>query len=381
MLLNNGVSIIVFEITNVKFEQIGEVNKFSSLMWRQKHNGYTSFELNAPVNDENNKYFKRGNIIWCGGTTAGIIEIIKPTTADDGTRKYQIQGRTLEALLTTRIIWGTYYCGTIKKTSTIMRDLVYTQCINPTDTNRKVPYLSLDVDPNVGNDITYQKTGGEVCDALVNMADDASLGFDVEFYPQQNLILFSVKQGKNLVVNNSQGYTPVELSTDTEDILSSSYSLNVQDEKNVALVAGEDSGSNRKKVTSGDNTLVGLDRKELWIDARDIQSTVQNNDGTTTQLTDEEYGKLLVQRGDEKRASYAVSESFDAVIRTLKSQYEYGTDYNKGDTITVVDDTLDISVNTTVTEIEEAIDTSYSLNVTFGFGYPSVFQKVKRVIS
>ena len=77
MLLSKQIQILVFKLDdNGTFENIGEINQFDSLMWPDKFNGYGSFELWAPITEENSTYLKKGNVLWCGGDNAAMIEIV-----------------------------------------------------------------------------------------------------------------------------------------------------------------------------------------------------------------------------------------------------------------------------------------------------------------
>ena len=379
MLLRKQIQILVFKIDDSgTFDNIGEINLFDSLVWPDKFNGYASFELWAPITEENSEYLKRGNVLWCGGDNAAVIEIVKSSVDDKGTKTFNVKGRTLEMLLTTRIIWGTYN-GTNKKSSTVMYEIVNQNCINPSNLKRKIPFLECKVDRQLGNTITYQKTGGEVYDALTNIADNSGLGFNVLFRPREKKLIFEVIEGTDRTINQTIN-DPVEFSTDLEDILSSSYYSNSQDKKTVALVMGEGEGSDRKRQISGDDNSSGFLRRELYVDARDLQSESVSENGTTQTLTANEYKQVLIQRGDEKLDEHAVVETFEAQIRVFGDiQYEFGKDYQKGDKVTVRDGQLGVVVSARITEVEEDFDDEYALILTFGYSYPTIMQKVKRL--
>ena len=380
MLLEKQIQILVFKVDDTTFENIGEVNQYNSLIWPDKFNGYASFELWAPITDENSEYFKKGNILWCGGDNAAVIEIVKSTIDDKGTKTFNVKGRTLEMILTTRIIWGTYNASN-KYASTVMYEIVNQNCVNPTNISRKIPYLECAEDKQLGGKMSIQKTGGEVYDALTTITSNKDLGFNVLFRPKEKKFIFEVVAGVDRTIEQSE-VDPVEFSTDLEDILSSSYYTNNQDEKNVAFVQGEGEGASRISQISGNNELEGFDRKELYVDARDIQSESANEDGTTTTLTPVEYDAALINRGDDKLAECKTTETFEAQIRVFGDvQYEFGVDYQKGDKVTVRDRQLNVVVSARITEVEEDFDNEYALVLTFGYSYPTIMQKVKQQIS
>lgn len=365
------------------FDSIGEINKYTSLMWPDKFNGYTSFELNAPVTPENRNLIKKGNIIWCGGNNACVIEIIQSDMDENGQKTYKVKGRTLEMLLTTRIIWGTYSCIG-KYSSTAMYEIVNKQCVSPADSYRKIPFLECAEDEQLGKIISFQKTGGEVYDAVESIAADAELGFDILFRPREKKLIFKVTKGIDRTVFPTSGDVSnlVIFSTDLEDILSSSYYTNDQDVKTLAYVSGEGEGTDRVHIISGNAETKGLTRREMYVDARDLQSKVTNEDGTTTQISDNDYRDMLNDRGTEKLAECITAESFEAKMRVIGNiQYEYGIDYNKGDKVIIQDTELGVQVIGKVTEVSENYDDEYELIITFGYSYPTLIQKVKRQIS
>ena len=380
MLLEKQLQILAFEVNDTTFDSIGEVNQYESLIWPDKFNGFGTFELWAPITDENSQYFKKGNILWCGGDNAAVVEIVKSEIDENGTKTYNVKGRTLEMLLTTRIIWGTYNAVN-KDASTAMYEIVNQNCVNPSNANRKIPYLKLAEDLKFGGKITYQKTGGEVYDSLSTIASTYDLGFSVLFKPKTKELIFEVVEGVDRTVEQSTN-DPVEFSTELEDLLSSSYYTNDQDVKNVAFVQGEGSGSSRKSVISGEADSKGFGRRELYVDARDLQSTSVDENGEEQSLSPAEYTQVLTQRGDDKLSECKTTETFEAQIRVFGDvQYEFGVDYKKGDKVTVRDNQLNVVVSARITEVQEEFDDEYALVLTFGYSYPTIMQKVKQQIS
>lgn len=381
MQLNKEIAITVFQITKEIFEPIGDISQYTCLLWPDAYVGYASFELWAPITDDNRELIKRRNVIWCGGENAAVIESIKSVIDDKGEKTYDVKGRTLEKYLVDRIIWGTYVGS--GKTSTVMYGMVNANAVNPANLKRRIPWLVCAEDDKVGKDINkYQKTGGFMYDALEGLANDSGIGFSVLFDPRNKKLIFKVVAGKDLTQDNTEGNDPVVFSTELEDILSSSYYTNDQDERTVAFVQGEGEGAGRRSVVAGNDNLEGFERKELYVDARDLQSEVMNDDGTQTKLTDSEYIETLMQRGDEKLAEYVTVEIFESQIRQFGDvQYEFGVDYQKGDKVTVIDEQLGVMVSARITKAEEQFDEEYNLVLTFGYSSPTMLKKVKRAYS
>ena len=380
MLLKN-VEIQIFNIDEENFESLGVINKFTSLIWPDKFNGYETFELHTPINEENKTLLKKGNFIWCGGDNAAIIEIIESKLTDEGEKVLITKGRTLEVILTKRIIWGMYNCVN-KYSSTAMYEIVTSQCIN-VDSLRKLPFLECAEDEQLGRLMSFQKTGGEVYDAIQNIATESDLGFKVLFRPKEKKLIFKVIEGvdRTIIPTSENGSEFVIFSTDLEDILSSTYYTNDQNLKTLAYVAGEGEGIDRKYIISGNNASSGFNRSELYVDARDLSSTIKNDDETETKLSDDDYNDLLNDRGKEKLAECSVTESFEAKMRvTGDVQYIYGVDYFLGDKVIIQDTDIGVEVIAKITEASENIDDEYELILTFGYSHPTLIQRIKQQI-
>lgn len=123
------------------------------------------------------------------------------------------------------------------------------------------------------------------------------------------------------------------------------------------------------------STPAGLSRRELFIDARDLQLDADPDNP----LTAEEYAALLVSRGRQKLAENQLVRSFAAEVRTYDPTYPYGEDFQLGDTITVTDERLGITVNAVVQGVERSMSAKgESLTLTLGYGQPTIFDKLKR---
>ena len=379
MLLERNLQLTVFHLDNDGIEALGDITQFTSVKWPSSFIGTASFEIWAPINEENSAYFKKGHIIWSNTEIAAVIECVKSDVDEDGNKSFDVKGKTLERYLMDRIIWGTV-TYTNKKASTIMYDIVDKHCVNPTDPNRVIQWLILDTYAEIGNTIdSYQKTGGTVYDAIYNIAVESDIGFTV--YPDQDLrrMIFTVRKGADRTIGNTEGNDPVVFETALQDILSSSYYTNSEDLKNVAFVQGEDTGSERKSVSVGETSSVGLDRRELYVDARDVQSEVYDEQGQSTVIPDPEYLQMLAQRGSEKLAEYMVTETFEAQIRQFGDvQYEYDEDFFLGDKVTVIDTELGVSVSARILTVEEDMSDKYEITLNFGYSYPTILQKAKR---
>ena len=123
------------------------------------------------------------------------------------------------------------------------------------------------------------------------------------------------------------------------------------------------------------STPTGLSRRELYIDARYLQS----DSDPDNPLTPEQYLDVLKTRGREKMAEHQLVRSFSATVRTYNPTYVLGEDFFLGDTITVTDDRLGITVNAVVQGASRAASSAgEELTLTLGFGQPTLYDILKR---
>lgn len=360
------------EVFSPEIVPVGWLDRFDSLQWAEKPASAGWFELWCPLDLENSTILVPGNILWQGDTSAAYIESIKKEMSERGLQ-LQIRGKMINNYAAMRIIWGLFtQTGPV---STILVNAVNQSMINPTNINRKIPFLKLGTQPVLGPSIAFQNTGGNLHDVLQATTETYDLGWEIQFNPFAKELNFVVTQGVDHTVQNTEGNIPVVFDSDMEDILSSSYFYNKDNLRNVALVAGQGEGVDRKTATV--NNSVGLNRRELYVDARDISDQDQDRNPIPPEVVLE----MLAQRGKNKLEECQIVETFDANIRVYgEIQYQYGVDYSKGDWVTVQDKALDIQINAKVTEVQKIYnDKGYSLNITFGYTQPTLRTLIKNL--
>ncbi|WP_415782946.1 Gp37-like protein, partial [Bacillus manliponensis] len=129
----------------------------------------------------------------------------------------------------------------------------------------------------------------------------------------------------------------------------------------MALVAGQGEGAARKLVAINDN-LSGFERKELFVDARDLSNKTQDD----RVLTDAEYEKLLIERGNSKLAESQTIQTFESGI-SLHSNLVYKEDFELGDIVTIENKRWGLTLNTRITVVEEIYENDrVDIRVNFG---------------
>ncbi|KNF09298.1 phage-like protein [Gottschalkia purinilytica] len=325
--------------------------------------------LKCPFTEENRQLLKEGNIIWKkDDLEAGVIET-KSVLGEDIT----VSGPFLTSYLGRRIIWGTFYAENYTFEH-LMRIMVNTNCINVVPSDRVIPYLKLGRLNFFKETTSYQASYKNILTELEEISNKSGLGYRVEFNPFDKQLLFQVYQGLDRTEGQKVN-SPCIFSQEFENVMEQDYTKSLTDYRNVALIGGQGEGMNRKLVDIG--LYSGLERYEMFVDARDIQDKVQNESGEEKNLTEEEVKNLLIERGKQKLAECKKIESFNSVIN-LNSNLEYKKDFDLGDIVTMSSQRLRVILSTRITEIEEVYTRNETnINIVFGNDVPSFKDKIR----
>ena len=308
-----------------------------------------SFSVESLITDESVKLLVPENIIWITDDIAGIIENVQEQVDDEGPY-ITVKGQLLTGILSRRILWGAYKINA--SPAAIMRQLVQDCAISPTRgdiTARKIPRLVLEQETATGQSIRYQKTGGGLLEALEELGETNQIAFGVRFNPEIPQMEFWTRPGINRSVNQHT-IDPVFYSTELDDVLSSEYTYDSMGYKNVALVAGEGEGVDRKF------TVVEQEAEPV-----PEPPTPPEPPGTTYTITlsvDPENGGTAAG-GGTVNAGTAVT-----VTATPSNGYEFTAWTENGETVSV-DTTymFTVSANHSLTAVFSIIIPTYTITV------------------
>lgn len=323
-----------------------EFDTFESLLWVERYSEYGDFEIYTPIDIYALTFLQKGYYIWREDSEkVMIIESVQLTSDADTGNRMRITGRTLESILTRRIVWKqTTLSGNLQNG---IKKLINDAIISPTDPARKIPNFVFkdSTDPAVTSlKVDAQFTGDNLYDAVRSICEEQGIGFKIVL-TDDNKFEFSLYAGA--VRDFSQETRPyVVFSHKFDNLTNSDYIESDESLKTIALVAGEGEGEERKTLTvnpySPDPT--NLERRELYIDARDISSQTSEGD-----LTNEEYMALLKTRGLKYLLENTSTRAFSGGVDT-NSMFKYGIDYFIGD-IVQIENEYGIKASVRITEI------------------------------
>lgn len=335
-------------IMDKNFKSLAIIDDYESFIWTDRYVGYGDFELYAPVSAAFFEHTKDGYYIW-NDSSEHLMIIEKndiESDAEDGSH-VTVTGRSLESILDRRIIWSqTTISGNLQNG---IKKLLNENAISPSDSKRAIPNLIFkdSTDERVTKlTVDAQYTGDNLYDAIKSLCETNELGFKVILNSDLKFE-FSLYKGTDRSYN--QKILPyVIFSPNFENLVNSNYYESSAELKNVALIGGEGEGSDRRFVSIYGNGSTqyesGLDRRELFVDARDISSKTEDKT-----LTEAEYNAQLTQRGYDKLGENIALVGFEGDIENTE-MFSYGKDFFVGDIVQIQNE-YHIKATTRVDEV------------------------------
>lgn len=314
------------EVLDTNFNRIAIADSYESMIWTDRYNQCGDFEIYLGMDRSLLDVYKPDYYLVSDDSEyVMIIENTKITTSTEEGNHFIVTGRSLESILTKRIVWTqTNIYGNLQNG---VKKLLNENVISPSIVERRIPNFVFEesTDPIVtaASFEELQYTGDTLYDVICKMCDAFELGFKITLN-DNNEFVFKLYAGKDR--SYKQDSLPyVVFSPTFENIINSDYYEAKENYCNITLVAGEDEGASRKTAIVGDTTATGLNRRELFTDARDLSSDV---DGGT--LTPTQYQNVLKARGEEKLKEVEIVKEFEGQVEPTQ-MYRYGEHFYMGD--------------------------------------------------
>lgn len=161
----------------------------------------------------------------------------------------------------------------------------------------------------------------------------SGLGWDVYLDLKNKEFVFDVFEGRDLTAAQSV-LPPAIFSVDYDNISSQKLIESAMGYKNTGYVGGQGEGIDRTIQVVGEDAQ-GLERYEVFIDARDIEDSGD-----------------LSERGLQKLEELKEVMTFDNEILT-QSNLVYEEDYNLGDLVTAINNKWRVVLDSRITEVTE----------------------------
>lgn len=335
-------------VLDTDFRALKILDAYKALIWTERYDRAGDFEFYAPITSELISIMTPGRYLYLKESSkVMIIEAIELSSNSSRENEIKVSGRSLESILDRRIIWNQtsldgYINGQIKK-------LINEAIISPSNTDRKINnFIFQDSTDSVITSlrIESQYTGTNLYKVITSICEEAGIGFEITLNAA-NEFVFRLYNGKDRTHAQNTN-APVVFSSNFDNLLDSTYKSNAINYRTIALVAGEGEGEERRRVIVETDPQTGLERRELYVDARDVCQ----QEGAS----DAEYEEQLTQRAKEKMVEYTWDTSIGGSIDTTIGA-KFGTDFFLGDIVEVQNE-YGIGFNCRVTELIRSMKTS-----------------------
>ncbi|MDR7695830.1 siphovirus ReqiPepy6 Gp37-like family protein [Lactococcus lactis] len=369
------------------FKSAGILDVFESLTVNWRYYTYSQFSLKILLEDVQKIIFNNSEEIQCRKDilfslfiSDNILNIndvyfyIDRVVCDDSTKgEVVISGKSLRAKSLKRIVYRVYH--QTKKPEQIIYDHLNNEVVNPSQASRKIQYLSIATPASLSTtNVDYQNSYGVVSDEIDTLCSTYDIGI------KETATNLKTPNNKLEIVKGRDLSDVVEFNVDFDNLLSESYESSNFDEATMAWVFGEGEGTARMNVKLNDN-LAGLEREEIYVDARDIQKQTQDGNGKDITLTDAQYKAALTSRGIEKLSEQVEVLTLNGDIDLESELFEYGKDYKLGDRVRFTSKLFNITKTSVLAGIDETWDnTGHHMSPLWDKESPTVFDIIKRRI-
>lgn len=363
---------------------IAEVDGYSSLHFTRKFHGIDEFELTVNRHIYGASELLLGRIIIVGSDLHKAFKIRSREIALDENGKqsenWKIHARGLKSDLNLRLALppeGLAQDSVNTDAETVMKHYVTTNMID-TDDERKDTHLTVAPNLKRGADVQWQSRFKQLDEEITEISELTGIGWNISLDLTNKRRIFDVMEGRNLTSTQSV-YPPIIFAPQFDSLKTMEYANSDLNYRSVAYVAGAGEGADRRIVIVGDAT--GMNRYELFVDARDIAET-ERVDGEDVPIPEADIIAALTERGLQKLAEFSNEQYLTAQILT-NSPFVYEKDYDLGDIVTVKNDDWGIGMDARITEITEIYEAGkpFQIEATFGIAKPTFAKVIKKEFS
>lgn len=264
-------------VLNKDLERVGIIDAFKSLIWATRYNEIGDCELYIPATIPAFNLLKKGYYLSREDDDMVCrIEKVELTTDIENGDYLIVTGYDVKKILYQRVIWSqTNVDGKIED---FIRNMIYKSLVSPnlsaraiTNTKGRQNFMLGDK-ANFTEVTTQQVSYANVGEKTEELCKQHEWGFKV-------IVDISVNNFYFVLYKGTDRSNTVIFSHNFENLVATNYIEDDTHLANVALVAGEGEGSDRTRNVSG--YAEGMNRFEIYVDARDLSKTITWEELTT----------------------------------------------------------------------------------------------------
>lgn len=304
----------------------------TSIQWKSKYCDTGSFEIHARPTEDNRAYLKKWNHIVCYDDYKLEIGFIFYVEHSKDGKEMIVRGY-MDALS----------CIVNLTTHTIKRRESFNDLL--ADNNRFLYSFALDsasVHSTLANG--FDTTFKTLYDTFLSYCSELGLGWKT-YKNYDGTFSYRIYQGRR---QESARFSDVY-----GNLLEQTLIEDMSSFKNIAYVYGEEKADGTRANVTVDMRNTGDPNLELFVDARDLQSTYRDANNVEQSYTEAEYNAMLTQRGFEKLLeARKAGTKFTFKIQPENSICKLGIDYVLGDIVPVISKRFGLSMWARITGID-----------------------------
>lgn len=313
--MNTMVDILVLD---GDLQPLALIDNYASLIWAKRYVEEGDCELYIEATTENLSYLRKGNYLRRvdDDMVCRIEKIQLETDAENGNFLI-VTGYDVKKILRQRVIWNTISVdGNVED---YIRRIVSENVVNPSQSARQITNASGVANFFLGDEagftevITEQTSYKNVAEKLQEICTKYGWGFK---------IIVDIGNFYFVLYKGTDRSSSVIFSPEFENIISTKYSDDKSNVYNVALVGGEGEGSKRARNVSG--YAEGLDRSEIFVDAKDISRIITYDELTTLYPHGSIYPQGATTFGHWRMDYINVPKVDDEQFREVKERFPNG---------------------------------------------------------
>lgn len=292
---------MICSLYDESLNRIAIIGTMRSLVWCE---GYSEAGVSQMVVTKSAEYAEK---IKCGRfigiDSSDTLQVIVQISDNDG--QIWIYMRECKWILDDRIYIGTFKCRSVE---TSLKAAV----------TASRPYGMIDLADDRGLEATIktERTYKSIYDISCAVCEAVGYGFRLIHDREAKKLKYDVYAGAERI--------GVKFSEKFGNMRNAILKICTLDWKNVAYVGGAGEGSERIFATVGDEMATEFERRELFVDARDIQKDEGESDAS--------YLQKLEARGREKLAERKKVENVEFEVNPAG----YGSRFSLGDRVTAI---------------------------------------------
>lgn len=309
-------------VLNENLQQVGTIDDYTSLIWAKRYNDIGDCELYVQATPKAIDLLRKGYYLTrLDDDMVCRIKTIEIDTNIESGNYLIVTGYDVKDILNQRIVWSqTNIDGTVEA---YIRRLVYQSIVAPNLSARHIPNFQITNEKGFKDVILEQVTYANVGEKVQELCKKYQWGYRV--YVENETFYFDLYKG-----TDRSDY--VVFSPEYENLVSTKYKEDSSNLGNVALIGGSGEGSDR--VLNVSSFAIGLNRYEIFVDAKDVSNTITWLELHTMYPTTDEGGQGYIYKTGTQAATYRMNY-IDIAIVDAQQLVELKQDYPNGNEQTI----------------------------------------------